>query len=98
MDSKNFFRFVRAVLAGDFEAPSRRTSSGVALFLAGVGAGVLIGMLFAPLSGEQLRSEIGDRAREGFEKAKSKTEEFSARSKVSVSENSTSSAAEKSAS
>jgi gas vesicle protein len=98
MDSKNFFRFVRAVLAGDFEAPSRRTSSGVALFLAGVGAGVLIGMLFAPLSGEQLRSEIGDRARESFEKAKSKTEEFSARSKVSGSEKSTSEAAEKSAS
>ena len=100
MDSKNLVRFLRAVLAGDFdfEAPSRRTSSGVALFLAGVGAGVLVGMLFAPVSGEQLRSEIGDRAREGFERAKSKTEEFSARSNISESENSTSRAAEKSAS
>lgn len=97
MDSKSLVRFVRAIVPGDFDfrAPSRRRSSGIALFLAGIGAGVLVGMLVAPLSGEQLRSEIGDRAREGFEKAKSKTEEFAARPKTSGSENITSRAAEK---
>jgi len=75
MDSKKLARFLRAVLARDFnfEAPSHRTSSSVALFVAGLGAGVLVGMLFAPVSGEKLRSDLGDRAREGFEAAKSKT-------------------------
>ena len=88
MDSKRLARVLRAVLAGDFdfEARSHRPSSGFALFLAGVGTGVLVGMLFAPSSGEKLRSEIGDRTRDGFERAKSKAEEFAGRQKKTSSE------------
>lgn len=98
MNSQKIARILRAVLAGDFdfEAPSHRTSSGVALFLAGLGAGVLVGMLFAPTSGEELRSEIGERTREGLDKARSKAQEFSSRQKPSREPSSPS--AEKSAS
>ncbi len=83
MDSKKLARVLRAVLSGDFDfkAPSHRTSSGVVLFVAGLGAGVLAGMLFAPGSGEKLRSDLRDRAREGFESAKSKASNMAARAR-----------------
>ena len=98
MNTEKIARIVRAVLAGDFDfdAPSRRTSSGVALFLAGLGAGVVVGMLFAPTSGEELRSGIGERTREGIDKARSKAQEFSTRQKPS--RESSSSSEERSAS
>jgi len=85
MDSKKVARVLRALLSGDFdlEAPKRRTSSNLAIFLAGMGTGMVLGMLFAPVTGEQLRSEVSDRAREGFEKAKSTAQEFAARQKSS---------------
>ncbi len=85
MDSKKIARVVRALVSGDFdlEAPRRRTSSKVALFLAGMGTGVVLGMLFAPVTGEQLRSQVSDRAREGLEKAKSTAQEFASRQKTS---------------
>ena len=85
MDSKKIARVVRALVSGDFdlEAPRRRMSLDVAMFLAGVGTGVVLGMLFAPVSGEQLRSEVSDRARDGFETAKSKAQEFTSRQKSS---------------
>ena len=81
MNTNKFARVVRALVSGDFdlEVPKRRTSSGIALFLGGVGAGIILGMLFAPVTGEQLRSEVSDRAREGFEKTKSSAKEFAAR-------------------
>ena len=52
MDSRRLARIIRAILAGDFEfeAPSHRTSTRVALFLAGMGAGVLVGVFLAPTS------------------------------------------------
>lgn len=86
MNSTKVARVVRALLSGDFdvEIPRRRTSSSsVALFLAGVGAGIVLGMLFAPVSGEQLRSEVSDRARQGLESAKSTAREFATRQKSS---------------
>jgi gas vesicle protein len=85
MSSKRLARVLRALLSGDFdlEVPRRRTSSSVALFLAGVGTGMVLGMLFAPVSGEQLRSEVSDRARQGLESAKSTAREFAARQKSS---------------
>jgi gas vesicle protein len=85
MDTKRITRVLRALISGDFdlEAPRRRTSSNVAIFLAGMGTGMVLGMLFAPVTGEQLRSEVSDRAREGFEKAKSTAQEFAARQKSS---------------
>jgi len=99
MDSKRLARVLRAVLAGDFDfdAPSHRTSSGIALFVAGLGAGLLVGMLFAPTSGETFRSEIGDKARDGFEKARSKAQDFAGRQKNPTSETA-SAVAEKNAS
>jgi gas vesicle protein len=98
MDSKKIARVLRALVSGDFdfEAPRRRTSSNVAIFLAGVGTGMVLGMLFAPVSGEQLRSEVSDRAREGFEKAKSTAQEFASWQKSS--QGVTAASAEKSAS
>jgi gas vesicle protein len=85
MDTKRITRVLRALISSDFdlEAPRRRTSSNVAIFLAGMGTGMVLGMLFAPVTGEQLRSEVSDRAREGFEKAKSTAQEFAARQKSS---------------
>lgn len=83
MDSRELARVLRAFLSGDFdfEAPSRRTSTGWGLFLAGMGAGVVLGVLFAPMTGEQLRSEVSERATQGYEKAKSRAQEFAARHK-----------------
>ncbi len=99
MDSKKLARFLRGVMSGnfDFEAPRHRASSNVALFVAGLGAGVLVGMLFAPVSGEKLRSDLGDRAREGFESAKSKAVNMAARARRED-DTDVSTAAEKSAS
>ena len=85
MDSKKIGRVLRALVSGDFdfEAPRRRTSTNVAVFLAGMGTGMVLGMLFAPMSGEQLRSEVSGRAREDFEKANSSALEFAAHQKSS---------------
>ncbi len=86
MDSTNLARFLRSVMTGDFrfEAPSRRISSGVAIFLAGMGAGVVVGMLFAPLSGEELRTEVKERTRAGVEKVKEQAQEFASRKTPAV--------------
>ncbi len=87
MNSNKVARVLRALVSGDFDVdvPRRRTSSNIALFLAGVGTGIMLGMLFTPVSGEQLRSKVSDRAREGLDKAKSAAQEFAARPKSSAS-------------
>jgi gas vesicle protein len=77
MDSKRLTGVLRALLTGDLDfGASRRRSSRAAFFLAGVGTGVLVGMIVAPASGEKLRGDIGARARDGFEKVRSKTPGF----------------------
>jgi hypothetical protein len=78
-DSKKVMRIARAIMAGDvdFDAPSKRASSAVPVFLAGVASGVVLGILFAPGAGEETRSQIADRARQGLDAAKSKGQEFS---------------------
>jgi YtxH-like protein len=88
MNSKKLGRLARAILTGDFDfkAPSRHGSTGLALFLAGVGTGVVVGMFFAPSSGEELRSDLKARAREGYNAARSKAQEFSTRPKSPSSE------------
>lgn len=85
MNTNKLARVVRALVSGDFdlEVPKRRTSSGIALFLGGVGTGIILGMLFAPVTGEELRSEVSERAREGFEKTKSTAKEFASRQQKS---------------
>jgi gas vesicle protein len=81
LDSKKAIRIARAILAGDvdIEAPRRSGYSSIPLFLAGLGTGLALGVLFAPGSGEETRMYLADSARQGLDKAKAKGEEFSRR-------------------
>jgi gas vesicle protein len=84
-DTSKIMRIARAILAGDvnFEVPSRR-SSGVPVFLAGLASGVVLGVLFAPGAGEDTRTQIADRARQGYDSAKAKGQEFGRRAQEAV--------------
>ncbi len=86
IDTKRILRVARAIMAGDvdFEAPSRRVSSGIPVFLAGLASGVVLGVLFAPGAGEDTRSQLADRARQGFDAARSKGQEYSRRAQEAV--------------
>jgi gas vesicle protein len=86
LDSKKAIRIARAILAGDvdIEAPRRSGYSSIPLFLAGMGAGLTLGVLFAPSSGEETRTYLADSARQGLDKAKAKGEEFSRRAQDAV--------------
>jgi hypothetical protein len=86
IDTKKVMRIARAILSGDvdFDIPSRRSSSGFPLFLAGLASGVVLGVLFAPGAGEETRSQIIDRAREGLDTAKAKGQEFGRRAQEAV--------------
>jgi len=86
LDSKKAIRIARAILAGDIdiEAPRRSAYSSIPLFLAGMGAGLALGVLFAPSSGEETRMYLADSARQGLDKAKAKGEEFSRRAQDAV--------------
>jgi gas vesicle protein len=81
LDSKKAIRIARAILAGDvdIEAPRRSGYSSIPLFLAGLGTGLALGVLFAPNSGEETRMYLADSARQGLDKAMAKGEEFSRR-------------------
>lgn len=86
VDSNKALRIARAILSGnvDIETPRHKASSGFGLFLAGVGAGVAFGLLFAPESGEETRMHLAERAKEGLEAAKSKGQEFSRKAQEAV--------------
>src|SRR2546428_13540563 len=79
LDSKKAIRIARAILSGDIdiEAPRRNAYSSIPLFLAGMGAGLALGVLFAPSSGEETRLYLADSARQGLDKAKAKGEDVS---------------------
>ena len=47
-----------------------RDSGGFGWFLAGLGVGALVGILYAPSSGEETREVLRNKAQEGAEKAK----------------------------
>jgi gas vesicle protein len=51
-------------------------STKVAYFVAGVGIGAAVALLFAPLSGEETRKRIADKAQEGREYVASKGREL----------------------
>jgi gas vesicle protein len=55
------------------------SASKVGYFLAGVGIGALVGILFAPKSGEETREYLSKKADEGREYAQRKAEELRAR-------------------
>jgi gas vesicle protein len=53
-----------------------RHGSGIAPFLWGLALGAALGLLFAPMSGDELRAEIGRRGRKLKDLAASKAEEL----------------------
>jgi len=50
--------------------------SKIGFFLAGLGIGAVIALLFAPLSGKETRDMIAEKAEEGRDYVKSKSEEI----------------------
>ena len=83
-DSERTLNLLRAIVRGDVEVRPRRSYSGLPTFLAGLGTGIAVGILFAPDSGEETRSRIADRARQGVEYAKEKGQELGKRAQESV--------------
>lgn len=55
------------------------TGSKISYFLVGMGIGALIGMLFAPKSGEETREYLSQKAEEGKEYAQKKARELKER-------------------
>jgi gas vesicle protein len=55
---------------------SNDAGSKVSLFLVGLGIGALVGILFAPKSGEETREFLSDKAEEGREYAQRKANEL----------------------
>jgi gas vesicle protein len=53
-------------------------------FLVGLGIGSLVGVLFAPKSGEETRTYIAKKAREGNDLARKKVQEFQVRAEETV--------------
>ena len=49
---------------------AEREGNGFLWFLAGLGVGAVVGVLYAPKSGDELRDELRSRAREGGERAR----------------------------
>jgi gas vesicle protein len=56
-----------------------RNDSKATFFLVGLGIGSLIGILFAPKSGEETRESLTQKAKEGSEYARNKVRELSER-------------------
>ncbi|MDR3739751.1 MAG: YtxH domain-containing protein [Terracidiphilus sp.] len=50
-------------------------AAGLAWFLAGLGVGALVGILYAPKSGRETREELANTAREGSEYLRSKSKQ-----------------------
>ena len=55
---------------------AEKTNSKVSYFLVGLGIGSLLGILFAPKSGEETREDLSQRAKEGSEYAQKKAREL----------------------
>ncbi len=85
LDTKKILRIARAIMSGDvdFDVPARR-SSAIPVFIAGLATGVVLGVLFAPGAGEDTRSQIADQARQRYDSAKTKGQEFGRRAQEVV--------------
>ncbi|PYV99854.1 MAG: hypothetical protein DMG89_06550 [Acidobacteria bacterium] len=83
-DSEKTLRLLRAILSGDVEVRPKQIYSGLPAFLAGLGTGIAVGILFAPDSGEETRSRLADRARQGVEYAKEKGQDLGKRAQEAV--------------
>ena len=59
-------------------------SYGLAWFLAGLGVGALVGILYAPKSGRETRDDLANGAREGTEYLKAQVSEYVERGKEAV--------------
>src|SRR5271169_1436708 len=66
-------RSLSAVERGGFIMAEENKSYGLAWFLAGLGVGALVGILYAPKSGRETREDIANTAREGTEYLRAKT-------------------------
>jgi gas vesicle protein len=55
---------------------AEKTNSKVSYFLVGLGIGSLLGILFAPKSGEETREYLSQKAKEGSEYAQKKAREL----------------------
>jgi gas vesicle protein len=55
---------------------SEQVGSKVSFFLVGLGIGALVGILFAPKSGEETREYLADKAEEGRKYAQRKAQEL----------------------
>jgi gas vesicle protein len=58
-----------------FTMSEESKSNGIAWFLAGLGVGALVGILYAPKSGRETREDIATGAREGTEYLRARTKE-----------------------
>jgi gas vesicle protein len=56
-------------------AEENKSSYGVAWFLAGLGVGALVGILYAPKAGRETREELATGAREGSEFLRARTKQ-----------------------
>lgn len=83
-DSEKTLDLLRAIVRGNVEVRPRRSYSGLPTFLAGLGTGIAVGILFAPDSGAETRNRLADRARQGVEYAKEKGQELGKRAQESV--------------
>jgi gas vesicle protein len=60
---------------GHFDMAEDNRAQGLAWFLAGIGIGALVGILYAPKSGRETREEIAQGAREGTDYLRSKSKQ-----------------------
>ena len=60
---------------GHFDMAEDNRAQGLAWFLAGIGIGALVGILYAPKSGRETREDIASGAREGTEYLRVRTQQ-----------------------
>ena len=85
MDYGKMLRLARVIMGGDIDRINAN-NHGFSLFLAGLGAGVALGVLFAPQAGRDTREFIGKKTKEGLDQATAKSKEWGKRAQEVVNE------------